>query len=148
LVVGFWRLSQQLSPPELKNLRETEAADSAVTLQTLFWFWTLKEAYTKTLGLGLGFDFSRITFDVRNDVIYIDEAPLRGFEFVLFELDVLLGRDVGRYQGVAARRIGDEAGEGNVPSTIVRRSVVFKEQQDWIKFWDAADLVENCDILI
>ncbi|KAF9507367.1 hypothetical protein BS47DRAFT_318681 [Hydnum rufescens UP504] len=141
-------LTEQLSPSELKNLRETEATDPAVTLQTLFWLWTLKEAYTKTLGLGLGFDFSRITFDVRNDIVYVDEVPLSGFEFVLLELDVLLGRDTGRYQGVAARRMGDEAGEGDVPSTIVRRSVVFKEQHDWMKFWDAADLVENCDILV
>lgn len=147
---------------ELKDLRASSTQDATVTLQNLFWLWTVKEAYTKTLGLGLGFNFSRITFDVHNDVIYVDEAPLCGFQFVLFELDLdgQLGGGVGvgRYQGVAVRRIGGDGndvggGVRNVPSTIVRRSVMFKEpreqqtQQDWIKFWNASDLVERSDIL-
>ena len=156
----------QLSPLELKNLHRTDINPeeaSTATLQTLFWLWTVKEAYTKTLGLGLGFNFSRITFDARSDAIYVDDAPLCGFEFVLFGLDLDssegVGAGAGRYQGVAVRRIesgSDDVGAENVPSTIVRRSVMFKKQQqqrqqqqdeDWIKFWSAADLVERCDIL-
>ena len=88
------------------------------------------------LGLGLGFNFSRITFDVLNDAIYVDNAPLCGFEFVLFELDLDFSEGVragaDRYQGVVVRRIkigSDDGGAENVPSTIMRRSVMFKEPQ-------------------
>ena len=36
-------------------------------LRRLLSLWTLKEAYTKALGFGLGFDFSRVAFEFPND---------------------------------------------------------------------------------
>lgn len=80
-------------------------------LRRFFLIWTLKEAYTKALGLGMGFDFSRIEYDVPNDVVRIDgKAPL-GWEFIRFELENTVKDGViEEYVGVTARFVGEEAG--------------------------------------
>jgi 4'-phosphopantetheinyl transferase len=60
--------------------------------------WTMKEAYTKALGMGLGFDFSRIEYDVEVDVLRVDGAVPSGWHFDKFVLQD--GPDI--YQGVVA----------------------------------------------
>lgn len=58
-------------------------------LARLFMLWTYKEAYTKNLGMGLGFDFSRIQFDFPSrsePSLSIDGKVQEGYRFV----DVLL----------------------------------------------------------
>jgi len=48
--------------------------------------WTLKEAYTKALGIGLGFDFSRVEFDTVRRIVKIDGNEPPGWRFILFTI--------------------------------------------------------------
>ncbi|RPD61876.1 hypothetical protein L226DRAFT_613241 [Lentinus tigrinus ALCF2SS1-7] len=81
-------------------------------LRRFYLIWTLKEAYTKALGLGMGFDFSRIEYDVPNDLVRVDGVEPRGWEFTRFALhNELKAGDVEDYVGVVARFVGDSAAE-------------------------------------
>jgi 4'-phosphopantetheinyl transferase len=71
-------------------------------LRRFFWIWTLKEAYTKALGQGLGFDFTRIEYNVPENIVMIDGKAPRGWQFSRFEINV--GSEL--YQGVAAEFTG------------------------------------------
>ena len=62
----------------------------------------MKEAYTKALGLGLGFDFTRIEYNALENVVLIDGEVPRGWQFTKFEL--YDGKDL--YQGVTAEFVG------------------------------------------
>lgn len=91
--------------------------------------WTLKEAYTKALGLGLGFDFRRVEFDVNNDTVRVDGEIPEGWHFSKFEIQD--GDDL--YQGVVAEFVG-----GN-------KSRVDSERgpHDWLIHFDAVSFVER-----
>ena len=69
--------------------------------------WTIKEAYTKALGLGLGFDFKRIEYDNAANRIRVDGRALKGWEFDVFQVpgdrDGALG-----YIGVASKYVGGD----------------------------------------
>lgn len=97
-------------------------------LRRFFWMWTLKEAYTKALGLGLGFDFSRIEFDVVNRTVRVDGAVPEGWAFRMFV--IADGQDI--YEGVVAQYVG----EG--PTTVVH-----EETNDWLTVQDAVTFTEN-----
>ncbi|KZT12948.1 uncharacterized protein LAESUDRAFT_689951 [Laetiporus sulphureus 93-53] len=103
-----------------------------------YLIWTLKEAYTKALGLGLGFDFKRIEYDVPRDIVRIDGVVPRGWEFIRFQLENTL--DDGcqeKYVGAAARYIG----EAVLP---VEECVVhFRNAGSWLKVSDAIEFVER-----
>lgn len=76
-------------------------------LRRFFWMWTLKEAYTKALGLGLGFDFRRVEFDVVNRIVRVDGQIPQGWHFNLFVIED--GEDL--YQGVVAEQLGGTSTE-------------------------------------
>jgi 4'-phosphopantetheinyl transferase len=65
--------------------------------------WTLKEAYTKALGLGLGFDFKKIEYNVLQGEVKVDGIAPTGWRFTTFRIKD--GDDL--YQGVVAERTGD-----------------------------------------
>jgi len=60
--------------------------------------WTAKEAYTKALGLGLGFDFRRIECDVVAGTVTVDGGVPGGWELARFSVSV--GGDA--YEGAVA----------------------------------------------
>lgn len=94
----------------------------------------MKEAYTKALGLGLGFDFKRIEYDVPNDVVRIDGVRPVGWEFVRFEVK---RGEAETYVGVVARYVGvQDKGEGEC---VVKN----KLPGDWLKLYDAAEFVQR-----
>lgn len=68
----------------------------------------MKEAYTKALGLGLGFDFSRIDYNATQETLTIDgETPL-GWQIIKFEIENEHDGKQELYQGVSARFVGGD----------------------------------------
>jgi len=134
-------VSDQLTPLERNLLIPAPPSPplaQAEALRRFYLIWTLKEAYTKALGLGLGFDFKRIEYDVVNDVVLIDGAMPRNWEFVRFEVANPLGN--GRdeiYVGVTARFLGDGAPAGE--ACVVES----KRAGTWLKVFDAVEFIER-----
>ncbi|KAH7916743.1 4'-phosphopantetheinyl transferase superfamily [Hygrophoropsis aurantiaca] len=93
-------VSSQLTAAEHDLVLADVTEDEAI--RRFFWIWTLKEAYTKALGIGLGFDFKRIEFDVTSNKVTIDGEVARGWQFLKFEIS----QSANTYVGVAAKFIG------------------------------------------
>ncbi|KAF8901709.1 hypothetical protein CPB84DRAFT_1815148 [Gymnopilus junonius] len=105
------------------GIRDTER------LQRFYWMWTLKEAYTKALGLGLGFDFKRVEFDVVSRIVRVDGKIPEGWKFNMFALS-----DNGDlYQGVVAEFVG------GVTTEVVDENHL----PDWLTVYDAVPFVED-----
>ncbi|KAI0269251.1 hypothetical protein BC834DRAFT_865500 [Gloeopeniophorella convolvens] len=79
-------------------------------LARFYLIWTIKEAYTKALGLGLGFDFRRIECDLATNVVSVDGAVAIDWRFEIFQVAV----DEDTYQGTAVQFVG--SGNGTVVS--------------------------------
>ncbi|PCH41391.1 4'-phosphopantetheinyl transferase [Wolfiporia cocos MD-104 SS10] len=122
--------SDQLTALEKHILLPSPPLAQQEALRRFYLIWTLKEAYTKALGLGLGFDFKRIEYDVPRDGVRIDGAHPSGWEFVRFE--VRHGAD--EYVGVAARFVGGAGGGGRVEA---------RGAGAWLQVEDGAGLVSR-----
>ncbi|KAL0070947.1 hypothetical protein AAF712_002168 [Marasmius tenuissimus] len=118
----------QLTPLEILSLHSPSISQEE-GLKRFFWIWTLKEAYTKALGLGLGFDFSRVEFDVGSGVVKVDGTVPPGWRFTKFEMRELNGLNVG----VVAEHIGE------AETVVVSES----EPKDWLKVTSAVAFVER-----
>lgn len=91
--------------------------------------WTLKEAYTKALGLGLGFDFRRVEFDVVNLIVRVDGQIPQGWHFSMFIIEG--GEDF--YQGVVAEYVGGTSTE------VVNESM----KPSWLTIHDAVPFAQD-----
>jgi len=103
-------------------------------LKRFFWMWTLKEAYTKALGLGLGFDFKRIEFDVVGRIVQVDGKVPEGWRFNMF----VINDDEDQYQGVIA-----EYHEG-----IQTEVIMEADDMSWLKTYDAIPFIEDAIALL
>jgi len=100
-------MSEQFTQRERLYLA-SRLGDRSSAAMIIFKYWTMKEAYTKALGLGVAFDFSRIEYSIASseigeDRVFVDGVILHGWDFRGFTF--FDGRD--RYVGVAARFRGD-----------------------------------------
>lgn len=125
-------VQMQLTDMEKERLLEPSLPRNDA-LRYFYSIWTTKEAYTKALGLGLGFDFKRIECDVLDGSIRVDGSRPRGWEFSMFDVDEgdREGEEGGGYVGVAARFVGGE-------ECVVRRL----EEGRLVKF-DAGRFIEE-----
>ncbi|TFK56063.1 4'-phosphopantetheinyl transferase [Heliocybe sulcata] len=105
--------------------------DPQEALRRFYLLWTMKEAYTKALGLGLGFEFRRVEYNVPDNVLTVDGVVPKGWEFVVFDLN----QETTRYVGVAARLVGGEATQLTHydPTT----------DGEWLSRFDASTFIEK-----
>ncbi|KAG8691797.1 copper chaperone of lysine biosynthesis protein [Ceratobasidium sp. 423] len=96
-------VSEQLTARE-KEALDPKAGSEATRLLRLYRMWTVKEAYTKALGEGLGYDFARIEYDVLNGKVTVDGKPPPGWEIMSF----LVRHATDTYVISTARRIGGD----------------------------------------
>ncbi|CAE6539362.1 unnamed protein product [Rhizoctonia solani] len=96
-------VSEQLTAREKEALDPT-AGDEATRLMRLYRMWTVKEAYTKALGEGLGYDFARIEYDVLNDMVTVDGKLPLGWEIASF----LVRHAADTYVISTARQVGGD----------------------------------------
>jgi len=121
--------SDQLTPLETRMVLSLPQADG---VRLFFWIWTMKEAYTKALGLGLGFDFSRIEYNATRETLTIDgETPL-GWQINKFEIQNERNGEQEAYQGVAAKFIGGDLTVISTPDS---------KEGNWLVHYDAANFV-------
>ncbi|KAF5373016.1 hypothetical protein D9758_001463 [Tetrapyrgos nigripes] len=104
-----------IPPPHIRK-----SFDTSRGLEHFYWIWTLKEAVTKALGIGLGFDFSRIEFDLRGTgeeggeahghggIVRIDGTVPKGWKFTKFTQVVDTGNDKHLYVGVIAEYMSED----------------------------------------
>lgn len=95
-------MNEALTPLEYHQVTTGKSDDE--NLQRFFWSWTMKEAYTKALGLGLTFNIRRIEFDAAENLLRVDGERLAGWQFTKFKI-CIEGDD---YQGVVAEYIGGD----------------------------------------
>ncbi|EUC65390.1 phosphopantetheinyl transferase [Rhizoctonia solani AG-3 Rhs1AP] len=96
-------VSEQLTAKEKEAVGPT-AGSEATRLVRLYRMWTVKEAYTKALGEGLGYDFARIEYDVLDGKVTVDGKPPLGWEIVSF----LLRHAADVYVVSTARQVGGD----------------------------------------
>ncbi|KAJ7086670.1 hypothetical protein C8R44DRAFT_820754 [Mycena epipterygia] len=107
----------------------SSAASQEQGLERFFWMWTAKEAYTKALGLGLGFDFRRVEFDPALDIFRVDGVVPKGWQLSKFK--VVHGAEP--YQGVVAEFVGGE-------TTVV---VSESRPHEWLTVIDATSFIQS-----
>lgn len=126
----------QLTAEELGTLFPPSELSEGDALQRFFAIWTLKEAYTKAIGIGLGFDFKRISYDVVNGTVHIDGVAPEGWEFIRFDLTLQGAVETTSYVGFAARYApGKVDGHGLI--------VLAEQRNEWLEMSTARDFLQR-----
>ncbi|KAI0698286.1 hypothetical protein BC835DRAFT_681290 [Cytidiella melzeri] len=95
LSVQVWAESQhhKLTPLEISFIPPSEAPE--VILRRLCIILALKQAYIKAIGQPIGFDLSRLEFNLPGESARGDGYPLTGWEFRLWQSQIAVLREDG-----------------------------------------------------
>ncbi|KAG8690614.1 copper chaperone of lysine biosynthesis protein [Ceratobasidium sp. 394] len=96
-------VSEQLTDREKQMLQPSEG-DESTRLLRLYRMWTVKEAYTKALGEGVGYDFARVEYNVLNQTVKVDGKIPQGWEIMSF----LVPYQEDRYVVSVAHQVGGD----------------------------------------
>ena len=120
-----------MTPGEQAYLLDlTSVKDTALT--ALFDLWTIKESYTKALGRGLGFDFSRIEYDFRTRILSVDGQTLCGWFLGVFYFEV----EGNKYVGATCHRLE----EGSTPCVVETLDI---QGAPWCRRLSASQVIEE-----
>lgn len=91
----------------MSYLQALERQAPSTATRALFRLWTIKEAYTKAIGSGLGFEMSRIEFDFDRSLLRVDGSPLYNWEIRSFFLPHAAGAEGQQYAATVCYRLGE-----------------------------------------
>jgi len=121
-------LSHKLTQVEMANIAGNP---DDLMLKRLCILLAMKEAYIKAIGQPIGFDYSRLEFDVPNQRVSGDGFPLSGWEFRIFttKLGVARGEVLKQeeYECVCAFY------RGTLESTFIFQATA-KELEHWVQY--------------
>ncbi|THU92108.1 4'-phosphopantetheinyl transferase [Dendrothele bispora CBS 962.96] len=166
---SFVRIFQEQLTPLERNLLLAPPINPALGLENFFWIWTLKEAYTKALGIGLGFDFSRVEFDLTSaamqgngeskrkgdggGIVRVDGKIPKGWKFTKFTRRVQRGEENKEdfYVGVVAEYLGEDFDTIVVPHSLTEDTRETNDATDedrdgeysWLKHLHATVFVQD-----
>jgi len=102
-----------------KHLLSSDVPENEA-LSRFYLIWTIKEAYTKAIGLGLGFDPSRIEYDLRTNTVAVDGVIAADWQF---ETSQVMLDDDKPYRITVAQFVGSGNGSGTVVPLAQRQIV-------------------------
>jgi len=76
----------KLTNAEFESLKQVE--DQETALRRLSIIFALKQAYIKALGQPIGYDWSRLDFDIPENRLYVDKELSTGWEFRIFQINL------------------------------------------------------------
>ncbi|KIP06658.1 hypothetical protein PHLGIDRAFT_72337 [Phlebiopsis gigantea 11061_1 CR5-6] len=96
--ISDWAESQhhKLTPLEITFITPPEKDD--VVLRRLCLILALKQAYIKAIGQPIGFDWSRLEFNIPGENARGDGYPLQGWEFRLWQSQIAVMREDGEVE--------------------------------------------------
>ncbi|KAH9045678.1 hypothetical protein EDB85DRAFT_2070431 [Lactarius pseudohatsudake] len=93
-----------------KRLLSGDDVPENEAISRFYLIWTIKEAYTKAIGLGLGFDLQRIEYDVATKMVTVDGVAATEWRFETSQVTV----DEEAYRVTVAQFVGSGNGGGTV----------------------------------
>ena len=100
---------KQLTEEEKRLLSGDDVPENEA-VSRFYLIWTIKEAYTKAIGLGLGFDLQRIGYNGATKTVAVDGVAATEWQFETSQVTV----DEEAYRVTVAQFVGNGNGGGTV----------------------------------